>query len=57
MTDPEITIAAQNFSVPLTLFISPGEFLDSTPWYLLIISIISWVSIPAMGSGSQYCSG
>ena len=40
MMDPAITVAVQNLSVPLTLFVSPGEFLDSTPWYLLIISVI-----------------
>jgi len=40
MMDPGINIFVQNFSVPLTRFLSPGEFLDSTPWYLLIISVI-----------------
>jgi membrane-associated phospholipid phosphatase len=40
LLDPGITIAVQNFSPALTRFVSPGDFLDSTPWYLLIISVI-----------------
>lgn len=39
LMDPGINIAVQNFSPALTLFVSPAEFLDSLPWYLLIISI------------------
>jgi membrane-associated phospholipid phosphatase len=39
MMDPGITIAFQNFFPALTHLVTPGEFLDSTPWYLLIISV------------------
>jgi membrane-associated phospholipid phosphatase len=38
--DPGITIAVQNFSPVLMRIVSPGEFLDSTPWYLLIVSVL-----------------
>jgi membrane-associated phospholipid phosphatase len=40
LLDPGITIAVQNFSPALTRIVSPGDFLDSTPWYLLIMSVI-----------------
>lgn len=40
LMDPGINIAVQNLSPALTAFVSTGEFLDSTAWYLLIISVI-----------------
>jgi hypothetical protein len=40
LMDPGINIAVQNISPALTSFISTGEFLDSTAWYLLVISVI-----------------
>ena len=40
MIDPGINIAVQHLSPALTIFVIPGEFLDSTPWYLLIISVL-----------------
>jgi len=39
LMDPGITVAIQNISPALTSFIAPAEVLDSTPWYLLIISV------------------
>ena len=40
LMDPGINIAVQNLSPALTAFVPTGEFLDSTAWYLLIISVI-----------------
>lgn len=40
MFDPGITIAIQNISPALPFLFSQGEFLDSTPWYLLLVSIV-----------------
>lgn len=40
LMDPGINIAVQDFSPALTWFVSRGEFLDSTAWYLLIISVL-----------------
>jgi membrane-associated phospholipid phosphatase len=40
LMDPGINIAAQNLSPALMLFVPPGEILDSTAWYLLVISVI-----------------
>jgi membrane-associated phospholipid phosphatase len=38
--DPGINVALQQVSPALALFASQGEFLDSTPWYLLLISVL-----------------
>jgi len=40
LMDPGINIAVQNISPALTQFVSAGEFLDSTAWYLLMISVL-----------------
>ena len=38
LLDPGINIAVQSFSPAVTAFFTRGEFLDSMPWYFLIIS-------------------
>ncbi len=40
LMDPGITVAVQNISPMLTFLAGQGEFLDSTPWYLLLISVL-----------------
>ncbi len=49
LMDPGINIAVQNFSPPVTAFFTRGEFLDSMPWYFLIISIITFGLHPRYG--------
>ena len=49
LMDPGINIAVQNFSPAVTAFFTRGEFLDSMPWYFLIISIISFGLHPRYG--------
>lgn len=49
MMDPGINVAVQHISPALTHFASLGEFLDSTPWYLLIISVIYLGLHPRLG--------
>ena len=49
LMDPGINIAVQNFSPPVTAFFTRGEFLDSMPWYFLIISVISFGLHPRYG--------
>jgi membrane-associated phospholipid phosphatase len=49
MMDPGITVAVQTLSPALTHVISSGEFLDSTPWYLLVISVIYLGLHPRLG--------
>jgi membrane-associated phospholipid phosphatase len=39
LMDPGINVAVQTISPALTSFIAQGEFLDSMPWYLLILSV------------------
>jgi len=39
--DPGINTAVQNFSVPLTSFFVQWLFLDTMPWYFLVISVIT----------------
>jgi membrane-associated phospholipid phosphatase len=38
--DPGFNIAVQTIFPAVTIIASTGEFLDTTPWYLLVISII-----------------
>ena len=49
LMDPGINIAVQNFSPAVTVFFTRGEFLDSMPWYFLIISIITFGLHPRYG--------
>lgn len=49
LMDPGINIAAQNFSPAVTAFFTRGEFLDSMPWYFLIISVITFGLHPRYG--------
>jgi membrane-associated phospholipid phosphatase len=49
LMDPGINVAVQNFSPALTSFFTRGEFLDSMPWYFLIISIITLGMHPRYG--------
>jgi membrane-associated phospholipid phosphatase len=49
LMDPGINSAVQNFSPPVTSFLAQGVFLDSMPWYFLIISIITFGLHPRYG--------
>ncbi|MDO9324274.1 MAG: phosphatase PAP2 family protein [Methanoregula sp.] len=49
LMDPGINVAFQSFSPQITSFFTEGEFLDSMPWYLLIISLISFGLHPRYG--------
>lgn len=49
LADPGINVAVQNFSPALTSLFARGEFLDSMPWYFLIISIITLGLHPRYG--------
>lgn len=49
LMDPGINIAVQNFSPAITSVFIRGEFLDSMPWYFLIISIITLGLHPRYG--------
>jgi membrane-associated phospholipid phosphatase len=49
LMDPGINIAVQNISPALTSVFTRGEFLDSMPWYFLIISIITFGLHPRYG--------
>ncbi len=49
LMDPGINIAVQNFSPAVTAFFTHGEFLDSMPWYFLIISVITFGLHPRYG--------
>ena len=51
LMNPGINIAVQNISPALTQFVSAGEFLDSTAWYLLMISVLFLGFHPRYGSG------
>ena len=57
LMDPGINIAVQNFSPAVTAVFTRGEFLDSMPWYFLIISLITLGLHPRYGSGLPRCSG
>jgi len=47
--DPGFVVAFQAYSLPLTSFFTQGEFLDSMPWYFLIISVITFGLHPRFG--------
>jgi membrane-associated phospholipid phosphatase len=47
--DPGIIGAVQNFSPPITSFFAQGLFLDSMPWYFLVISVITFGLHPRYG--------
>jgi membrane-associated phospholipid phosphatase len=47
--DPGINTAFQNFSVPLTSFFVSWLFLDTMPWYFLVISVITLGLHPRFG--------
>jgi membrane-associated phospholipid phosphatase len=49
LMDPGINIAVQNFSPAVTAVFTRGEFLDSMPWYFLIISFITLGLHPRYG--------
>jgi membrane-associated phospholipid phosphatase len=49
LTDPGINTAVQNFSAPLTLFFLQGLVLDTMPWYLLVICVITLGLHPQYG--------
>lgn|GEM_PF-1063551 len=49
LMDPGINVAVQTFSVPVTALFTQGEFLDSMPWYFLIISLITFGLHPRFG--------
>jgi membrane-associated phospholipid phosphatase len=40
LMDPAVNAAFQNFSPAATPMLAQGEFLDSMPWYLLLISLL-----------------
>ena len=52
LTDPGINAAVQHFSAPLTSFFVQLLFLDTMPWYFLVISVITFGLHPRYGSGS-----
>jgi len=49
LMDPGINVAVQNISPSVTAFFTKGEFLDSMPWYFLIISLITFGLHPRYG--------
>jgi hypothetical protein len=49
LMDPGINVAFQQFSPALTSFFTQGEFLDSMPWYFLLISLITFGLHPRYG--------
>ena len=49
LMDPGINVVVQTFSPPVTAIFTKGEFLDSMPWYFLIISIITFGLHPRYG--------
>jgi membrane-associated phospholipid phosphatase len=42
LMDPGFNTAVQNISPPVTTFFAQGIFLDSMPWYFLIISLVTF---------------
>jgi membrane-associated phospholipid phosphatase len=49
LMDPGINSAVQNLSPPVTSLFAQGVFLDSMPWYFLVISIITFGLHPRYG--------
>ncbi len=49
LMDPGINAAVQHFSAPLTSFFVQFLVLDSMPWYLLVISVITFGLHPRYG--------
>jgi membrane-associated phospholipid phosphatase len=49
LMDPGFVAAFQAYSLPLTSFFTQGEFLDSMPWYFLVISVITFGLHPRFG--------
>ena len=49
LLDPGINVAFQTFSPAVTSVFTRGEFLDSMPWYFLIISLITLGLHPRYG--------
>jgi membrane-associated phospholipid phosphatase len=47
--DPGVNVAFQQFSPAVTSFFTQGEFLDSMPWYFLLISLITFGLHPRYG--------
>ncbi len=40
LMDPAVNAASQNFSPAATQILTQGEFLDSMPWYFILISLL-----------------
>ncbi|MEI8330351.1 MAG: phosphatase PAP2 family protein [Methanomicrobiales archaeon] len=51
LMDPGIDVIVQNISPSVAAFFTRGEFLDTMPWYLLIISLITFGLHPRYGVG------
>ena len=49
LMDPGLVAAIQNISPPVTAVFTQGEFLDSMPWYLLLISVLTLGLHPRYG--------
>ena len=49
LMDPGINTAVQNFSAPLTFFFLQGLILDTMPWYLLVICVVTLGLHPRYG--------